>query len=522
MIIRIRVFPRTAIACLLLSIFSISVFVSGSVTAKDNDQSNPVGEVSFTTSCNEAVALSFNRALAKLHHMMYVQAEEEFRAVINIDPECAMAYWGIAMTRFHPLWSGRPSDKDLRVGEDAITKAKKLMSSKHEADYIAATDAFYRDWQARDHRTRLADWESAQLKLQQKYPDDPDAVAFAALARLATAPKKDKTYSQQRVAGQALEALHERHPKHPGGFHYLIHAYDNPVLAARAEDVARGYADIAPDVPHALHMPSHIFVRLGLWPDVVDWNIRSAQAAARQPVNDMVSKHYVHAIDYLVYGYLQQAQHQRALDALDELLAKGTFEPSFPTAYGLAAAQARYPLEREHWADAAKLRSKVPATFNWDAFPAVVAITEFARGLGAARSGNDDVARDAISQLDKLHDDLTKKGDQYWSVLVDSQRTSVAAWLAFAQGQHDRALVQMLKAADLEDSLDKHPVTPGSVLPARELLGDMLLALDRHSEALDAYNQAMATSPNRLRSLRGASSANEALACIKGNLTENC
>jgi tetratricopeptide (TPR) repeat protein len=307
-----------------------------------------------------------------------------------------------------------------------------------------------------------------------------------------------------------LEALHSRHPKHPAGFHYLIHAYDNPVLAPRAENVARGYSDIAPNVPHALHMPAHIFVRLGLWQDVIDWNTRSAQAALEQPVNGAVSKHYVHAIDYLVYGYLQQSQDQLAHEALAEMLSQGRFQPGFVTAYGLAAAQARYALERERWDDAAALQSRVPATFDWDKYPAVVAISEFSRGIGAARSGKLDVASDAIEQLDALHQQLVDSGDRYWSVLVDSQRHSVRAWLAYAQGEQQQAVDQMRVAADLEDSIDKHPVTPGSVLPARELLGDMLLSMGQHAEALAAYDSALAISPNRLRSQHGVRQATDA------------
>jgi tetratricopeptide (TPR) repeat protein len=303
-----------------------------------------------------------------------------------------------------------------------------------------------------------------------------------------------------------LEEMHARAPDHPGLYHYTIHAYDNPALADRAERVAAGYDRLAPEVPHALHMPSHIFVRQGNWPGTIAWNERSAAAALAQPVGDLTSRHHAHALDYLAYAYLQRGEDEAARGVRDRLLAVTAYQPGLPTAYALAATPARYALEREQWADAAALTPRAGAPIAWEQFAAAESITYFARGIGSARSGDAAGAGAAIAELDRLHGVLAGS-EPYWATLADAQRKSVAAWVAFGAGDHERALGLMREAADLEDSLDKAPVTPGAVLPARELLGDMLLAAGRPDEARAAYEAALAISPNRLRSLAGAARA---------------
>ena len=468
-----------------------------------------VGKVDFPISCGAEAQSGFEYGLALLHHMMYGQAEKAFAAVAKMAPDCAMAHWGVAMTWFHPLWAP-PSKADLQKGQAAVEQAKALPApTEREQAYIAAVEAFYTDWDTVDHATRIAAWEAAQEKIHKANPDDIDAGAFYALAHVATAPKADKTFAHQKAAGALLEALRAKAPEHPGLFHYTIHAYDNPMLASRALDVAQGYDKIAPEVPHALHMPTHIFVRLGIWPDTIDWNTRSAAAALKQSTGGVTSLHYIHALDYLMYAYLQQGQDKMAQEVLGQVNTVDNHQDSFASAYGIAAAQARYPLERGEWADAAKLPLRTHAAFPWEKYPQFESITYFARGLGAARSGDVAGAQQAVNKLDAFHAAAVDAGQTYWAVLVDAQRQTVGAWVALAEGKQDEALQSMRQAADLEDSVDKHPVTPGAVLPARELLGDMLALLEKPAEALAAYEASLSVSPNRFNSLYGAGRAAE-------------
>jgi tetratricopeptide (TPR) repeat protein len=469
----------------------------------------PLGKVDFPISCSPEAQSRFNRALALLHNMMYRQAEKEFHTLTESAPDCAMAYWGVAMTLFNPLWA-EPKEDELKRGLEAVKKAETLKPpTKREQVYVAAVKAFFKDWRKVNHPTRIAAWEAAQEKVHLEYPGDVDAGALYALAHLATAPKGDVTFAYQKEAGALLEKLHVKAPEHPGLFHYTIHAYDNPKFANRALEVARGYLKLAPDVPHAQHMPSHIFVRMGLWSDSIEWNARSAAAAMRQSKEEEVSLHYIHAMDYLMYAYLQRAEDDNALDALAQINGIEKYQDSFVSAYAIAAAQARYLLERRQWAEAAKLPLRTHGMFPWDKYPWHESITYFARGLGAARSSDPVAASNALKTLNTLYDLSLKAGQVYWAMLVDAQRKTVAAWIAFSEGKKDRAMKIMRKAADTEDSIDKHPVTPGAVLPARELLGDMLLLLGRSDESLDAYEASLKISPNRFNSLYGAGHAAE-------------
>ena len=465
------------------------------------------GVVEFETSCDASAEADINNGVAHLHHMMYDVSAQAFAAAAEADPECAMAHWGLAMTQLHPLWAP-PTEEEVQKGRDAVAKARSVGSEdERERAYIEAIGAFFET--DGDFPTRLAAWEAKQRTVYEKHLDDEDAGAFSALAKLAVASKSDKTFAANKEAGALVEKLHAEHPEHPGLFHYTIHAYDNPVLAEQALDAARGYDKLAPEVPHALHMPSHIFVRVGEWEDVADWNRRSAAAALKHSSGGLTTMHYPHAIDYLVYARLQQGRDDDATKALDELRGNGPFRPELAAAYALAAAPARLALERRSWADAADLSVREPADFSWDRFPAAESITWFAKGLGAARTENIEGANAALEHLDQIHQQLAEAGDAYWAVHTDAQRKAVGAWIAFAEGDAKEALQMMQAAAEIEDSVDKHPVTPGAVLPARELLGEMLLEMERPAEALAAFEASLAVSPKRLNSLSGAGRAAE-------------
>ena len=467
------------------------------------------GRVSFSSSCTDAATVHLRQGVALLHHMMYEQAATHFQAAADGEPDCAMAYWGIAMSQMHPLWAP-PTNAELEKGRSATEKARSLSPpTERESAYVAAVEAFFMPGSA-SFAERLAAWEAGMQAVHAAAPEDVDAAAFYALSRLATAPRDDKTFARNAEVGAELQALHRANPDHPGLFHYTIHAYDNPVLAAQALEVARAYDKLAPNVPHALHMPSHIFVRLGHWDDVISWNRRSANAALEQPSDGVVLMHYPHAIDYLVYAHLQKGDDVAAQAALDELLAEERpIQPVQAAAYGLAAARARVLLERGDWDAAARMETRIPEEFPWDLHPSADAILEFARGIGAARTGDVALASASADHLDLLHGRLVEAGDSYWAIQVDAQRTSVRAWKALAEDKPDEALALMREAADLEDSVDKHPVTPSAVRPARELLAEMLMEVGQPAEAIEAYDATLAISPGRLNALYGAGHAAE-------------
>ncbi len=489
-------------------LLAVGLLISGGLVGQQPvvlAQDKSLGKVEFSISCSPKAQETFNSGVALLHHMMYAQAGNEFQKVAELDPGCSMAYWGIAMTLFHPLWAP-PSEDELKKGQAAVEKAKQLIpKTPREQGYVSAVEAFYDGWQTKDHKTRIEAWREGQKKVLKNNPEDIDAGAFYALSLLATAPKKDKTFKNQKEAGFMLEELHEKAPEHPGLFHYTIHAYDNPMLARRAVPVARGYDKLAPDVPHALHMPSHIFVRLGIWHDAIDWKIRSASAAKRQSM----SLHYLHAVDYLIYAYLQQGQYEKVLNLINKINGIEDNQDSFVSAYGIAAAQARYPLERMEWEEATSLPVRTHSAFPWDKYPQYEAITYYARGLGAARSGDTKSAQKAKMRLDELYENTVNNGEQYWSVIVDAQRKTVDAWITHSNGDKKKGLQMMREAADIEDSVDKHPVTPGSIMPARDVLCDMLLMSNKPEDALKAYEVSLTTSPNRYYSLYGAGYAAE-------------
>ena len=467
--------------------------------------SEKLGSVNFATSCTKQAQQKFNRAVALLHSFWYDEAEKGFSDVAKIDPKCGIGHWGVAMSWYHPVWQP-PTKVELQNGIAAAEKAGLVSAgTKREKDYIAAIATFYKDSEKLDHRTRSLAYEKAMEQLHLRYPADREAGVFYALALLGTALPTDKTYANQKKAAGILNKVLAAEPNHPGVAHYIIHSFDYPALADLALAAARSYSRIAPDSPHALHMPSHIFIRLGLWPESIESNIASA-AAGRKHAS---AKDEVHALDYLAYAYLQTAQDSKAKELHDAVYAMNKVDAQiFQVAYALAAIPARYTLERRQWAEAAAL--KVPVeSFPWNKFAYAEAIVYFARSLGASRSGDTAAARTAIERLTAMQKSLAEAKEDYWATQVEIQRLGASAWLAHTEGKRDEALKLMRAAADLEDTTEKHPVTPGAVLPARELLAELLLDLREPQQALREFEASLRVLPNRFNGLYGAAKAAE-------------
>ncbi len=473
-----------------------------------------IGKVRFVVSCSAQAQKQFNRAVAWLHSFEYGESERAFNDIATIDPQCAMAHWGAAMSLYHQLWAP-PSPAELEKGARAAQKAKQIgAKTKRERDYIDAIAQFFDDRERVDHSTRAARYEHAMEQVYLHYPNDREAGVFYALAlnaaALAASPM-DKTYAKQKKAAAILNRMLRLQPEHPGFAHYLIHSYDYPPLAHFALAAARRYAGIAPSSAHALHMPSHIFTRLGLWDEDIATNIKSENAAKEYARKNHLAGTWddqLHAMDYLAYAYLQQGRDGEARSVLDELKAIRKTDPeSFKCAYAFAAIPARWALERRNWSEAAELKVE-PVDFPWSRFQWAEAITHFARAIGAARNGDTNRAKVEVEKLAEVKRQLVGAKDNYdWATQIEIQLRAAAAWLAKAEGKNGEALRQMQSAADLEDSTDKHPVTPGSVLPARELLGDLYLELSQPADALREYERSLADSPNRLNGLYGAGHA---------------
>jgi tetratricopeptide (TPR) repeat protein len=469
-----------------------------------------VGDVSFPISCEaDGAQASFDRGVALLHHMTYEVAEREFAKVAEVDPECAMAHWGIAMTLIHPVWPGQPTAEILARGAGEIERARALSKTERESAYVEALGTFYDDWADVDHWTRIRRWDKAQTAVRERYPNDDEALALAAVVHIAAAPKEDLEYRFNRASGAQLESLRARRPRHPGAVHYLIHAYDNPPLAEQALAPARSYDSIAPEVPHALHMPTHIFTRLGLWTESVLWNVRSREAARKLLVEGAIYSEFAHASDYMIYAYLQAGQDSDARMAREVLFNAPRIQDGFVAAYAYAAASVRVEMELGEWQRAAAITPRRPSNISWDAYPSCEAIVHFARGIGAARSGQLAAARAEVATLDRLARKLETDGLPYWTKQTLVQKHAVEAWILHAEGRKLEALTAMKAAADAEDALDKHPVTPGNVLPSRELYADMLFGEERYDEAFAAYEATLRISPNRFNSLAGAGIAAE-------------
>jgi tetratricopeptide (TPR) repeat protein len=496
-------------ARLLATVLSFLLFAAAPIaSARDGEK---LGRIHFPVSCAPGVQGDFERAVALLHSFWYEEAVKAFTAITTSDPGCAMGYWGIAMSVYYPLWQP-PSPAMLQKGAAAIEQTRGLAATPREKAYIAAIETYYRDSDKLDHRSRAVAYEKAMAQLFARYPDDREAAVFYALALNGTAAPTDKTYANQLKAGAILEKVFAEQPDHPGVAHYIIHSYDYPPLAARGLTAARGYAKTAPSVPHAQHMPAHIFTRLGLWQESIDSNRASADAGKTYYARlgkDTVWDQTLHALDYIVYAYLQTGQDRKARAVLEELGAMQRAEPeSFVAAYAYAAIPARVALERHRWDEAAGL-SPAPKAFPWDRFAWAEAITTFARAIGAARAGDATKARAEAQKLEGYRTTLIAANQTYWAGQVEVQQRAAAAWVARAEGKKDEALKLMRAAADLEDSTEKHPVTPGPVVPARELLGEMLLELNQPTQALVAFEASAAREPNRFNGLFGQARAAE-------------
>ncbi len=477
------------------------------------DEVEGLGDVHFPVGCLPALQGDFDRAVALLHSFGYEQARTAFRAIADRDPACAMARWGEAMTCYHPVW-GPPSAADLAAGGAAAAAAEAIPAhDERERGYVAAIATFYRGGAGVDYAARARAYRDAMRALMQRYPDDVEAAIF--YAELGTVPSADPTMAAQKESAAILERLRATHPRHPGIIHYLIHAFDYPQTASLALDAARAYAAIAPASPHARHMPSHIFTRLGLWEESIASNrssLEAAQAIAAHNHPGTTPFDGLHAYDYLEYAYLQLGDDAHAREVRDAVVAvRALDEPAFQAAYALAAVPARYALERHQWQEAAALRTP-EADLDWTPFRYAEGTTLFANAIGAARGGDAAAARTAVERLTALHAQIAAApppGTYDWAGEVESLRLAAAGWLAHAERHDDEAVRLLAQAADLEERVGKHPVTPGAVLPAREQLGDLLLELDRPDEALTAYQASLATAPNRLDGLRGARRAAE-------------
>ena len=468
------------------------------------------GEVNFSLDCNYEVRETFDLAISLLHSFEYLEAEKAFVKVVDMDPECAMAYWGVAMSIYHSLWAP-PSDKELEKGSKLIEIAQSLPNKGITKEYIDAIGAFYEDWQTTDHRSRVLLYEKKMENVYLNNKEDTEAAVFYALAIRSAADPKDKTYARPKKAGEILVALFKKQPNHPGIAHYIIHTYDYPELAEMGLSTARRYAEIAPASAHAQHMPSHIFTRLGLWQESIDTNINSASSAVcyAETVNPEANwSQEIHAVDYLVYAYLQKGDNKKALEQLEEMQAiKDVFPKNdFAATYALTAIPVRMALENKNWDQAANL--ELPTLdFPWDNLYWEKAMLHFGKALGYSNIGNTNSAENELKILKELHQGLVDINDPEKANQVMIQIHAAQGWIHLAQGNKSEALSLMKLAAKMESETSKHPVTPGEVLPADELLGDMLLALNKPAEALSAYEVNLKGHPGRFNGIYGAAIA---------------
>ena len=478
----------------------------------DHGTGEKLGKVNFQTSCSPVAQAAFQRAVALLHSFEYIPAETAFNEAAAADPSCAIAHWGAAMSLYHPLWAP-PSAKELERGREAVAKALAAPAkTERERDYVAAVAAFYRDSDKLDHKTRAMAYNAAMAGLYKRYPTDREAAVFYALSQAAAGTlDDDPTFAREKDAAAILDKVLKEEPEHPGVAHYLIHSFDYPPLADLAVPAAKRYASIAPDSPHAQHMPSHIFTRLGMWEDSIASNLRSeaaAQALMKRQGFDGASREELHAMDYLTYAYLQTGQDRLAEGVRTHLYAlQKVDEPIFSVAYAATAIPARLLLERRRWKEAANL--ELPANigrlvplenFQWGNAHILLA-----RAIGAARSGDVAAARTEIAGLSEIEQAMKVPPGTYdWKTQVSIERQIAQAWLARALRHDDEAAQLLRAAADLDDATEKHPVTPGALLPAREQLGELLLEIGRPAEALTEYEASLKRAPLRLMGVQGA------------------
>jgi hypothetical protein len=481
---------------------AISVLLASQAMAQethDHPAPEKLGQVSFPISCKAAVQPEFNRAVALLHSFAYSAARDAFQNVAERDPQCSMAHWGIAMTYYHQLWEPPMPGDAAALGQKEIERAQQIgAATDRERGFIQAAGVVFQNANTVPYAARALKYEQATAGLAARNKD-VEAQVFYALALLANASPTDKSHARQKQAAEILEPLYAANPDHPGIPHYLIHAYDNAEMAQRGLPAARAYAKIAPSAPHALHMPSHIFTRLGLWDDSIASNLAAADAA--RTAGDAGEQ--LHAMDYLVYAYLQSARDVDAASVITQLKAMSDLNVgSFKVGYAATAMPIRYVVERGQWAEAAQVTP--PAS---PAPPHVIAIAVWARGLGLARSGHPAEAAASVEELQRLQDGLHDSGNEYWATQVGIMRREVMGWTAQAQGKPKDAEALLRQAADEEDSIEKLPVTPGPILPAREQLGALLLQQGHPEQAASEFQVALVNAPGRRGSLQGASEA---------------
>ena len=487
--------PR--VSCLLVA---VSLFLAAPVRAQEHEHADHevVGTVHFPTSCNAAAQERFDLGVAKLHSFWFESANEEFAAAAAADPECAMAHWGTAMTLWgNPMARTSPSEEQTTKALAALAQAEELAAgaTPREQAYVEAVAALWRDHASVGYLDRMRAHEAGLEAVVAANPDDTEAAIFHARMMVANADPADLTFERQRQAAEILLPLFEAQPQHPGLAHYIIHAFDAPPIAGEGLVAAQRYAEIAPAAPHALHMPSHIFTRLGYWDESIETNSRSVEASPEG------SSQAVHALDYMVYAYLQQGRDAAASEALSRI--RSTDDPYYGgiLGYNAVAMPARYALERGDWEAA----TTIPAPEGALAY--VEAIPRFARAVGAARGGRPEMARGDIDRLKVLEDDLARSGEEAWAVRVGAQRLAAEAWVLWAEGDRAGALDLARRAAELEETVEKHPITPGPLLPARELQADMLLESGDAAGARAAYEATLVREPRRARALYGAAVA---------------
>jgi tetratricopeptide (TPR) repeat protein len=474
--------------------------ICSQVQAAEHEHPPPekLGKVEFPCSCSNKVQNDFNRAVALLHSFAYFAAEKAFREVLKVDPNCALAHWGVAMTYFHQLWEPPIARENIARGETEIEQAKRLGASERERGFIDALGMVYANANSTPFQERLNAYVQAMHSLAESNRDDAECQIFYALALIATAPSSDTTHAKQKEATAILEPLFKKYPQHPGIAHYLIHACDNQEMAKQGLAEARVYSQIAPSAPHALHMPSHIYTRLGMWEDSITSNM-AARNAAR---SERDTGEELHAMDYLTYAYLQLGRDADAKRVVEELGGMSNLQANeFKIGYAASAMPARYAIERRQWSDAAKLAPMSQAQ------PNVNAITIWARAVGLARGGRPADAGREIQELQSLFEKLRRSGDYYWATQVHVQMNEARAWADLADGKSDEAIKLMRAAADEEDAVEKRPVTPGAIVPAREQLGDLLLESGDTDGALKEFNAALAQAPKRRGSLMGKAQA---------------
>jgi hypothetical protein len=496
--------PHTRIVISFLILTGVSIG-----QAHEHGTTEKLGAVHFSTSCNQKAQVEFDRAVALLHSFEFNRAISGFNSTLTNDSSCAIAYWGIALSQWsNPFAAGLKDKTQLQAGRASVQQGMHTgAKTERERAYIGAVGALYTDFEKTPQHSRLVAYRDAMQAVASKYPDDSEAQIFYALAIAASEDPADKTYAGRLKAGAILDKRFQEEPNHPGLAHYIIHTYDVPPLAPRALEAARRYSQIAPDAPHALHMPSHTFTRTGYWQDSINSNVAAAEAArgAGETGEEL------HASDYEVYAYLQTGQDEaarRIVTALPEIASR--FDPtkiisgaSTPATgyFALAAIPARFALERGDWEEATQLAPRQTP------FPHAEAMTWFARGLGSARLGHAKLAYDSAASLKSIRERLAASGENYWALQVEIEEREVLAWALMADGKKEEALRKMESAADLEDGTEKSAVTPGPLAPARELLGELLLVTDQPVLALDQFEATLKKEPGRFRSLYGAGHA---------------